>query len=560
MLRFLSVENFALIDHLEVEFTQGLNLITGETGSGKSILVEAVGLLVGERASQEMVRQGCTQARLEGIFTLSEEHPARRYLLEAGIPLESEEIIIRREISLTGTNKIFINGVLSPLTVLAHLGTLLADIHGQHEQQLLLNPNVQMQFLDAFSAHGQLLDEVRSSFQQLQAVRSEVGQLLASEQERLQRLDMLRFQIADIEKLQLRAGLDVELEAKRGLLASAEKRSEASQQTYQLLYEREESSLSLLHQVEKNLEELSRLDQQFQPVMAKLRDLRYSLEEIAYQLRDYTNAIEFNPDRLEAVQERLAEIQKARRKYGDTVDEILAYSQEIQREVQELSHRETQIEQLTEKEKKLGKEYLELARRLSQERHQKAQLLSQQVERELADLHMESAVFMAHLSTSEDRATEQGIDRIEFLLSANVGEAPQPLGKIASGGELSRTVLALKSMLTLENYSKTLVFDEVDAGIGGSVASSIGERLARLGTQHQVFCVTHLPQIASYASQHFHVAKRTSAQRTIVELIPLDRKDRVEELSRMMAGNALTEITRKQARELLRRGRATALR
>jgi len=181
MLRFLSVENFALIDHLEVEFTQGLNLITGETGSGKSILVEAVGLLVGERASQEMVRQGCTQARLEGIFTLSEEHPARRYLLEAGIPLESEEIIIRREISLTGTNKIFINGVLSPLTVLAHLGTLLADIHGQHEQQLLLNPNVQMQFLDAFSAHGQLLDEVRSSFQQLQAVRSEVGQLLASE-------------------------------------------------------------------------------------------------------------------------------------------------------------------------------------------------------------------------------------------------------------------------------------------------------------------------------------------------------------------------------------------
>lgn len=560
MLRFLSVENFALIDHLEVEFTQGLNLITGETGSGKSILVEAVGLLVGERASQEMVRQGCTQARLEGIFTLSEEHPARRYLLEAGIPLESEEIIIRREISLTGTNKIFINGVLSPLTVLAHLGTLLADIHGQHEQQLLLNPNVQLQFLDAFSAHGQLLDEVRSSFQQLQAVRSEVGQLLASEQERLQRLDMLRFQIADIEKLQLRAGLDVELEAQRGLLASAEKRSEASQQTYQLLYEREESSLSLLHQVEKNLEELSRLDQQFQPVMAKLRDLRYSLEEIAYQLRDYTNAIEFNPDRLEAVQERLAEIQKARRKYGDTVDEILAYSQEIQREVQELSHRGTQIEQLTEKEKKLGKEYLELARRLSQERHQKAPLLSQQVERELADLHMESAVFMAHLSTSEDRATEQGIDRIEFLLSANVGEAPQPLGKIASGGELSRTVLALKSMLTLENYSKTLVFDEVDAGIGGSVASSIGERLARLGTQHQVFCVTHLPQIASYASQHFHVAKRTSAQRTIVELIPLDRKDRVEELSRMMAGNALTEITRKQARELLRRGRATALR
>ncbi len=556
MLKFLSVENFALIDRLEVEFTQGLNLITGETGSGKSILVDAVALLVGERASQEMVRQGFKQARLEGIFALSKKHPARSYLLEAGIPLESDEIIIRREISLTGANKIFINGVLSPLRVLAQLGTLLADIHGQHEQQLLLSPSVQLRFLDAFSAHGQLLDDVKSSFQQLQAVRSELGQLLANEQERLQRLDTLRFQIADIEKLQLKAGLDVELEAKRGLLASAEKRSEASQQTYQLLYDREESSLSLLHQAAKNLEELSRLDQQFHPVMAKLSDLRYSLEEIAYQLRDYTSGIEFDPGRLEAVQERLAEIQKARRKYGDTVDEILAYFQEIQGEVQELSQSETQIEQLTEKEKRLGKEYLELARRLSKERHQKAQLLSQQVERELADLHMESAVFMAHLNTAEERATEQGIDEIEFLLSANVGEAPKPFGKIASGGELSRTVLALKSMLTLEDYSKTLVFDEVDAGIGGSVASSIGERLARLGTQHQVFCVTHLPQIASYAAQHFHVEKRSSAQRTIVELTPLDQKDRVEEISRMMAGKALTEITRKQARELLQRGRA----
>ena len=246
MLKFLSVENFALIDRLEVEFTQGLNLITGETGSGKSILVDAVGLLVGERASQEMVRQGFKQARLEGIFALSEKHPARSYLLEAGIPLESEEIIIRREISLTGANKIFINGVLSPLTVLAHLGTLLADIHGQHEQQLLLSPHVQLCFLDALCDHGQLLEEVRSSFQQLQAVRSELGQLLASEQEKLQRLDTLRFQVADIEKLQLRPGLDVELEAQRRLLASAEKRSEASQQTYQLLYEREESSLSLL--------------------------------------------------------------------------------------------------------------------------------------------------------------------------------------------------------------------------------------------------------------------------------------------------------------------------
>ena len=555
MLKFLSVENFVLIDRLEVEFQQGLNLITGETGSGKSILVDAVGLLVGERASQEMVRQGFDQARVEGMFEVSKQHPARAYLAEVGVPLEDGEIIIRREISRSGSNKVFINGVLSPLATLSKLGTLLADIHGQHEQQLLLRSAVQLQFLDAFSDHNQLMVQVRESFRRLQGVRSTLERLQANEQERLQRLDTLRFQIADIDNLQLSAGLDVELEEERGLLSSAEKRQNASQRAYQDIYERDESSLTLLHQAEKELEELCGLDSQLEPVRTKLRDARYLLEEVAYQLRDYTSQIESNPGRLDAVQERLAEIQKARRKYGETVDEILAYVEKARREVTELSQCETEIEQLVEKERELASDYRELARRLSKSRQQQAKLLSQQVERELTELHMGSAVFTVQVSTSENRATERGMDQVEFLISGNVGEPSKPLGKIASGGELSRTVLALKSILTLEDYSKTLVFDEIDAGIGGRVASTIGEKLARLGTAHQVFCVTHLPQVASYASQHFHVSKRPSAKRTIVEMAPLEERARVEEISRMMAGKALTETTRKQARELLRRGR-----
>ena len=555
MLKFLSVENFALIDRLEVEFRQGLNLITGETGSGKSIVVDAVGLLVGERASQEMVRQGFDQARVEGIFELSKEHPARRYLADAGIPLEGGEIIIRRDLSRSGSNKVFINGVLSPLATLSQLGTLLADIHGQHEQQLLLRSSVQLQFLDAFGAHQKLTQQVKESFRLLQGVRSELERLQASEQERLQRLDTLHFQITDMDKLQLRAGLDVELEAERGLLASAENRLSASQRAYQNIYEQEESSLSLLHQAEKELEELCALDVQLEPVMVQLRDSRYLLEEVAYQLRDYTSQVESNSGRLDAVQERLAEIQKARRKYGETVDEILAYFEKAQKEVHELSQCETEMEQLVEKESKLESEYRTLAQRLSRSRHQQAKLLSKQVEGELTDLYMENAVFTVQISTTEERATEQGIDQVEFLISANVGEPSKPLAKIASGGELSRTVLALKSILTLEDYSKALVFDEVDAGIGGRVASTIGEKLARLGTEHQVFCVTHLPQVASYASHHFHVTKRPSDERTIVEIVPLEEKARVEELSRMMAGKALTETTRKQARELLRRGK-----
>lgn len=555
MLKFLSVENFALIDRLEIEFSKGLNLITGETGSGKSILVDAVGLLVGRRASLEMVRQGFEQARVEGMFELSGEHPARVFLADAGIPLEGGELIIRRNISRSGSNKIFINGVLSPLATLSQLGTFLADIHGQHEQQLLLRSSVQLQFLDAFSAHEPLTQQVRESFHLLQGVRSELERLQASEQERLQRLDTLHFQIADIDKLQLRAGLDVELEAERGLLASAEKRLSASQRAYQDIYEREESSLSLLHQAKKELEELCELDPQLEPVMVKLSDSRYLLEEVAYQLRDYTNQIESNPGRLDAVQESLSEIQKARRKYGETVDEILAYLEKAQKEVLELSQCEAEIEQLAKKESQLESKYRALAQHLSRGRHQQAKLLSRQVERELTDLHMGNAAFTVQVNTSDEKVTEQGMDQVEFLISANVGESSKPLAKIASGGELSRTVLALKSILTLEDYPKTLVFDEVDAGIGGRVASTIGEKLARLGTAHQVFCVTHLPQVASYASQHFHVTKRPSAERTIVEIVPLEQKARVEEISRMMAGKALTDTTRKQARELLRRGR-----
>jgi len=555
MLKFLSVENFALIDRLEIEFRKGLNLITGETGSGKSILVDAVGLLVGRRASLEMVRQGFEQARVEGMFELSGEHPARVFLADAEIPLEGGELIIRRNISRSGSNKIFINGVLSPLATLSQLGTFLADIHGQHEQQLLLRSSVQLQFLDAFSAHEPLTQQVRESFHLLQGVRSELERLQASEQERLQRLDTLHFQIADIDKLQLRAGLDVELEAERGLLASAEKRLSASQRAYQDIYEREESSLSLLHQAKKELEELCELDPQLEPVMVKLSDSRYLLEEVAYQLRDYTNQIESNPGRLDAVQESLSEIQKARRKYGETVDEILAYLEKAQKEVLELSQCEAEIEQLAKKESQLESKYRALAQHLSRGRHQQAKLLSRQVERELTDLHMGNAAFTVQVNTSDEKVTEQGMDQVEFLISANVGESSKPLAKIASGGELSRTVLALKSILTLEDYPKTLVFDEVDAGIGGRVASTIGEKLARLGTAHQVFCVTHLPQVASYASQHFHVTKRPSAERTIVEIVPLEQKARVEEISRMMAGKALTDTTRKQARELLRRGK-----
>ena len=551
MLKFLVIENFALIDQLEVEFLPGLNVITGETGSGKSILVDAVGLLAGERASQEMVRQGYEKARVEGVFHLSSRHPACARLLDAGIPLENDELIVRREISVPGSNKVFVNNVLVPLGTLTEIGTLLADIHGQHEQQHLLRPSVQAEFLDAFCDNGSLLGRVIECFHELSHIRSETSRVEATEQENLQRLDTLEFQIAEIRKLQLKPGLDVELEEERRLLASTEKRAQSSQRAYRSLYEEERSSLRLLHDVEKDLEELSILDPTQESLGVQLRELRYRLEEIAFQLRDYRHEIAFDPARLEAVEERLAEIRKARRRYGDSVDEILAYLEGIQQEVDGLADRESRNEELKRQEETLASKYLDLARRLSQSRQRGAKKLGRQVERELADLNMESALFTIELASDEDHITETGMDQIQFLISANPGEEPQPIAKIASGGELSRTILALKSILTLEDYSKTLVFDEVDTGIGGGVASSIGERLARLAADHQVFCVTHLPQIASYAAQHFHVDKKSSAQRTIVSIAHLQEEARVEEIARMMAGRSMTATTRAHASELL---------
>ena len=551
VLRFLSIENFALIDRLQVEFESGLNLITGETGSGKSILVDAVALLVGERASQEMVREGLDRARIEGIFSLPAHNPARQQLEQAGLDASSEELIIRREIATSGANKIFVNGTLATQRFLADLGSFLADIHGQHEQQLLLQPRTHLEFLDAFGGNEELRQEVSRRFHQLQETRQTLDHMKKSEQQRLQRRDSLNFQINDIEKLQLSSGLDQELEQEQQLLSSSQQRYEACQESYELLYERDESLLALVDRLEKKLQSLASLDERFGSTLEKLAESRYQMEELAYQIRDYRGQIEFDPARLEMVQERLAEIQKARRKYGGSVAQILSYCERIRREVDELSQGEEQREQLAAEEKSLSDEYLHQARQLSQKRRKDGVALERSVEQELRDLAMENTTFVVEIDSQEIQASEKGIDRAEFLISPNPGEPPRPLAKIASGGELSRVVLALKSILSLEDYPKTLVFDEVDSGIGARVAGKLGEKLVRLSAQHQVFCVTHLPQIASFASRHFHVQKQTRRKRTVVEITPLRAKARVEELARMMAGDRLTETTRKQARELL---------
>jgi len=554
MLQFISIDSFALIDHLEIEFQPGLNLITGETGSGKSILVDAVGLLVGSRAHQEVIRQGSNQARIEGCFRLRPENPALALLVHAGIRPPNGELVIRREITRSGSNRVFVNQQLSTLGFLLQLGRFLVDIHGQHTQQSLLNPQSHLDYLDRFGKNNELRDSFLKAYQRLLQTQSKLRALQQSEHERLQRIDLLRFQSSEIDSLRLTPGLDIELEKERDLLASAEQRTRLAGEAHERLYEREDAITSSLKQVEDRLDRLAQLDPTVEGIRRQVGELRFTLEDIAFQVRDYSNSIEFDPLHLEQIEERTAEIDKARRKYGSTVDEILEFRKRIGKELENLDQSEQTAEDLKSSLDELSHLAMDKAKMLSLKRVEDSQTLRRIVERELSELSIKDACFMVLLS-SLNELTEKGIDAAEFLFSANPGEEPRPLAKIASGGELSRIMLALKSALKSDHYPSTLVFDEVDSGIGGKAATVLGEKLSRLAQTHQVFCVTHLPQIAGFADQHFHVDKFQQSGRTLVSIRLLDEKGRIEELSRMLAGEAVTETTRQQARQMLARTR-----
>ena len=551
MLSFVCIENFALVEKLRIEFGRGLNLITGETGSGKSILVDAVGLLVGDRASQDMIRQGRETAHVEGMFAIERAHPAREVLAANGLDSEDPVLVIRREISKSGSNRVFINDRLTTLGILSSVGTRLLEIHGQHSQQQLLAPAAHLDLLDAFAEAGDRLAAVSSVYQRLDALVRERETLHRSEQERLQRVDLLRFQLDEIRRLQLKPGLDQELEEERTLLASAEKRLQHGEEAYQSLYEEDASILSRLDRIGRQLEELEKLDPALDGLAVRLKEAQFTVEESAFQLRDYVRDIQFDPRRLEQIGERLAEIDRAKRKYGRSVDEILEYAEAGERELRSLEDREASAARLDDELARLTEAYWDAARSLSELRHEAAVELSEAIQSELADLSMEGTRFEVEFGPSLSAPAEKGSDVAEFLISANPGEDPRPLARIASGGELSRIMLALENVLRRQHQPMTLVFDEVDAGIGGRTAGTLGEKLLQVARRHQVFCVTHLPQIAAFADHHFHVDKTVQQGRTLIEMHSLDEDSRILELGRMLAGEKVSETTLRQARELL---------
>ncbi len=548
MLVELSIENYAVIESLRVRFHRGLNLLSGETGSGKSIVVDALGALFGARASAEVIRAGADRARVSGIFEIASTPPP---LAEAGIAIEENEVLIEREILANGKSRAFIANRPATAALLRELAPYLGDIHGQHDQQQLFSSAVQRDLLDQFAAAD--ASAAAGLFRQWRRAASELEQLERSAQERLRLADLWSFQIKEIESVSPRAGEDAELDQERRLLRNVVRLEEAAGAAYTALYDAPESAAAQLRAAIKRLEEISRIDQSAAPLLASLQPAAIAVEEAAHALRSYLARLEADPARLDAIESRLAALEKLKRKYGATLQEVLAFEQRAREDLRAVETWSEQRETLQKTAASLARQYQAAAEALSAARKDAAARLARRVEAELAALAMEKTRVEIRVSPAE--WSESGADAVQFLISPNPGEEPKPLEKIASGGELSRVALALKTCTApprAPEAPRTLVFDEVDAGIGGSAAEAVGRRLKKLAASSQILCVTHLPQIAGFADHHYYVEKRTGKSRTYATIEELSPAQRTREIGRMLSGERVTPEALKHAEQLMK--------
>jgi DNA repair protein RecN (Recombination protein N) len=552
MLLELVVENYAVVERLRVHFHTGLNLLTGETGSGKSIVVDALGLLLGARASADMIRTGEARARVAGIFEVRDQSAIRRLLEPAGLEIEDGELLIEREILASGKSRAFVGSRPVAVALLKDLAPFLGDIHGQHDQQLLFSPEAQRDMLDTFAAHRPLLDRAAALFHEFRATAAGLEELERNEQEKLRLLDLWSFQRKEIESAALKPGEDTQLENERRILQNVQKLEESATTAYEAVYESPESALSLARVAAKRVEELCRIDATLAGLGEHLKSAELSLQEVAYTLRDYLSRLEANPGRLEEAETRLESIGKLKRKYGQSIAEILTFLENVRTQIAGVESAGERMEQLRKQRQRLAADFEKLARELTESRKTAARRLEKQVEAELAQLAMERTVFRAAITGAA--WSTAGADTVEFLVSPNLGEEPRPLEKVASGGEISRLALALKTCLASPKTSvvRTLVFDEVDSGVGGSAAEGVGRRLKKLAAANQILCVTHLPQIASFADHHYRVEKQESRGRTVAVIEELDPAARTTEVGRMLSGHKLTPEALKNAEQLIK--------
>ena len=553
MLVELVVENYAVVERVRVRFHRGLNMLTGETGSGKSIVVDALGLLFGGRASAGMVRSDTERSRISGIFEAPRSAALRKLLEDAGIEIEDGELLIEREVLAGGKSRAFAGSRPVTAALLRDIAPYLGDIHGQHDQQQLFSSEAQLAMLDDFAEAGAIVNETAKLFREWREASRELQELERSEQERLRMMDLWSFQRKEIETASLQPREDADLDNERRVLKNVARLQENANAAYAALYDAPESVSTQMRLAVKRIEELCRIDASLQDVLETLKPAEIAVGEASGALRDYLDRLESDPNRLESIESRLDLIDRLKRKYGGSVEEILAFLDDVTTKLGAVESAGERKSALEVHLKQLAESYTGVAERLTRLRSDAARKLARAVERELASLAMQNTVFQVNIQPAE--WSERGADSLQFLISPNPGEEPRPLDRIASGGELSRVALALKTCLrqpASNGAERTLVFDEIDAGIGGAVAESVGRRLKKLAGSNQVLCVTHLAQVAGFADHHYVVGKREAKGRTIAEVEELSPDARKQEIGRMLSGERVTPEALKHAEQLIR--------
>ena len=547
MLSLLHIENIAVIECADISFDKGFNVLTGETGAGKSIVIDAISAILGERAYRDMIRTGAGKASVRAVFTDVPELP---WFGENGVEYDSETII-QREVYLDGKNVCRVNGTLVTVSILRKLGIQLINIHGQHDSAALFDENNHLTFLDAFADNSAFLDVYREKFDVVAKLRQQIDRMTMDESEKLRRMETLKYQIEEISKANLETGEDEVLEDRRKLLQNAEKLSNGMDTAVECLYGGDETdgAASLLAEAERELARLSRYTDSFQAIHERIADLMYQVQDVAEEVRDARDSLSYSAVELEQIESRLDVIHRLRRKYGPTCGDILEYLKKAKQELDEIEFADDHLERLKAKCDKAEKNAWDAAILLRKSRKTAAEQLSKRILTELAQLDMPRVQFSCEFGETE--LTTNGADTVAFYMSANAGEALKPMSKVASGGELARIMLAMKNVLAEKDQIDTLIFDEVDTGVSGRAAQRVAEKLRSVASHKQVLCVTHLPQLAALAETHLLIAKGERSGRTYTTVTPLDIEGRKRELARIIGGTNITETTLKSAEEML---------
>ena len=547
MLSLLHIENIAVIECADISFDNGFNILTGETGAGKSIVIDAISAILGERAYRDMIRTGANKASVRAVFT---DVPAFSWFKENAVPYDPETII-QREVHLDGKNICRVNGTLVTVSILRKLGVQLINIHGQHDSASLFDENNHLQFLDDFAGNQQLRLDYNVKYGKVAELRREIDRMTMDEGEKLRRMETLRYQIEEISRAELEAGEDEALEARRKLLQNAEKLSSGIDAAVECLYGGDETdgAASLLMEAERELSRLSRYTDSFAELQERVADLMYQVQDVAEAVRDARDGLSYSADELDRIESRLDVIHKLRRKYGTSCVDILEYLEKAKQELDEIEFADDHLERLKGKLQKAEKSAWDAAVALRNNRKTASEVLSERILSELAQLDMPKVQFSCVFTELELSAG--GADAVAFYMSANAGEALKPMNKVASGGELARIMLAMKNVLAEQDQVATLIFDEVDTGVSGRAAQKVAQKLRSVARTKQVLCVTHLPQLAALASTHLLISKSERDGRTYTTVEPLDMEGRKRELARIIGGATITETTLKSAEEML---------